>query len=304
MPVTVLITGGTGFIGSALTALLVSKGYHVAILSRTPRTNTRNIRYFHWNISKGEIDLTAFENVHTIIHLAGVSIAEGRWTAKRKQQISNSRIEGTKLLYRTLMEHQESLSIKTFIGATATGIYGSQTSDTVFKETSKSGSDFLAEVCVAWEAEIQKMKSLGMRTVLLRTGIVLGKNGGALHKMATPFRFGMGAALASGKQYMPWIHLNDLCKLYLFALENPSVSGVFNAVAGASTTNAQLSKQIAKQLNRPLFLPNIPNWFLKLIFGEMAVILTSGSRVSAQKVKEAGFDFEFEEIETALEDLL
>jgi uncharacterized protein len=302
MKETILITGGSGLVGKVLTSLLTAQGYAVSILSRSPRKATENVTYYTWDLDKNEIDTNCFLKATHIIHLAGENVASGRWTTQKKELILKSRTRSTALLYQALSKspHQ----VKAFVSASATGFYGSQTSDTLFSEDHPSGADFLAHVCRDWEDSVDRIASLGIRTVKLRTGVVLANKGSALQKMLPPFQMGLGSAIGTGKQYLPWIHISDLCNMYLMALNKPKMHGSFNAVVGDDTTNAQLSKAIAQQLNKPFFMPNVPAFLLWLVFGKMAVILTNGSRVSAQKIKEAGFVFEFESLEEALRDLL
>lgn len=298
----VLITGGTGFVGQYLTKCLISNGYRVSILSRGIRENTKDVSYFLWDVENKLIDKTCLQKVQTIIHLSGENVAESKWTKDRKDKILQSRVQSTELLYDLLSK--ESHNVKSFISASATGIYGSQTTRNIYEEKDALGTDFLAKVCTEWESVVFEMNSIGIRTVALRTGIVLAENHGALAKMILPFKLGLGSALGSGKQYMPWIHIEDLCKMYLFALENCDISGAYNAVVGDDLNNEELSKALAKVLKRPFFMPKVPQSILKLIFGEMAVILTKGSRVSSEKIKNEGFDFSFPELNKALQNLL
>lgn len=298
----VLITGGTGFVGQYLTKFLILKGYRVSILSRAIRENTEDVSYFLWDVENKLIDKTCLQKVQTVIHLSGENVADSKWTKDRKDKILQSRVQSTELLYDLLSK--ESHNVKSFISASATGIYGSKTTRNIYKEKDELGTDFLSKVCSEWESVIFQMNSIGIRTVALRTGIVLAKDKGALAKMMFPFRLGLGSALGSGKQYLPWIHIEDLCKMYLFAIENPSISGAYNAVVGDDLNNEELSKALANVLNRPFFMPKIPQFLLNFIFGEMSVILTKGSRVSSDKIKNEGFEFSFPEVNKALQNLL
>jgi uncharacterized protein (TIGR01777 family) len=297
----VLITGGSGFVGVYLTKHLLAKGYKVSVLSRSIMENTSDVNYFLWDIEAKTIDKTCLDNVQTIIHLAGENVASGRWSETRKKRILQSRIESTELLYDLLST--ESHVVKSFISASAIGIYGSVTSDLILEENNIAGTDFLANVCEQWESSIFKVYTLGIRTVALRTGIVLASDQGALAKMRTPFKLGFGSALASGNQYIPWIHIHDLCQMYVFAMENQDIKGAFNAVVGDEVTNEEFSRKFAKAVKRPLFMPNIPKFIMQLIFGEMSVILTEGSRISSEKIKAKGFQFSFSNLSEALEKL-
>jgi len=302
MKETILITGGTGLIGKALTALFISKGYHISILSRKNRKNSKNISYYKWNLEKRKIDKNCLLNTNYIIHLAGERVATKRWSSKRKQQILNSRVASTNLLYGLLSSKKN--KVKAFISASAIGYYGTVTSDQVFNEESAPGIDFLARVCKDWENAVNQIKSLNIRTVIFRTGIVLGKEKSALQKITPLFRMGLGTSIGDGKQYIPWIHLDDLCNIFNTALVNTNLKGPYNAVVGDNLTNQELSKAIAKQLKKPFFMPKTPRFILNLLYGEMSVILTDGSRVSAKKIKNEGVEFTYNTIEKALKNLL
>ena len=297
----VLITGGTGFVGEYLTKYLISKGYRVSILSRRLLENTSDVNYFLWDIEDQTVDKTCLHKVQTIIHLAGENVASGKWSADRKKRILNSRTQSTELIHDLL--RTESHNVKNFISASATGIYGSVTTETIFKENSEVGTDFLAGVCADWESSIFEMNTLGVRSVALRTGIVLAKDQGALAKMRIPFILGIGSPIATGKQYMPWIHIEDLCGMYVFTVENEQIKGAYNAVVGDSLSNEELSRKFAQILKRPFFMPNVPKLIMKLIFGEMSLILTEGSRVSSEKIKKEGFKFSYPSLSLAFENL-
>ena len=302
MKETVLITGGTGLVGKVLSKQFILQGYKVAILTRNLKTETATTKYYKWNIEANEIDVNCIAEADYIIHLVGENVAGGMWTAKQKDRILSSRVNATELLYKTLSENKN--KVKAFVSASATGYYGTYTSTTIFKEEDAVGNDFLANVCEQWEEGVTKISSLGIRTLKLRTGVVLGSEKSALQKMLFPFQLGLGSAIGSGKQIMPWIHINDLCALYIWGLKNANKEGVYNAVVGDFLTNKELGKAIAKQLNKPFFMPNIPAFIMCLVFGEMAVILIEGSGVSSEKIKKEGFVFKYPTIETALEDLL
>ena len=292
----VLITGGTGLIGKRLSFLLASRGYEVRILSRS-NSLKNNYKTFLWNVTEQYINDSAFEGLNHIIHLAGAGIADKRWSEKRKKEIIASRVASTNLLYNTVKRLKTPLS--SFISASATGFYGAVTSETIFKEIDKPAKDFLGKVCSLWERSIFQFKEIKIRTVALRTGIVLSKDGGALKKMKTPII----TALGNGKQYMPWIHIDDLCELYIKAIEDQEFKGAFNAVSSEHISNLSFSKKISKIFNHPFLAIGAPSFILQIVFGEMSTIILNGSRISANKIKQAGFKFKFENLEKALKNL-
>lgn len=297
----ILITGGTGLVGQALTQLLLKEGYQVSYLSRSEQ-NIPNIKTYLWDVKKQTIDAQAIQKADAIIHLAGAGVAEERWTNSRKQEILESRTDSTTLLVKALKD--TSHAVKTFISASAIGYYGLDTGSTLINEDSQAGNDFLAEVTKSWERSVEDISDLGIRTTKLRIGVVLSEKGGALPKIMQPVKFGAGAALGSGKQYMSWIHIKDLARMFLFVLQQDKMEGIYNAVGPNPLNNAEITQAIAKTLGRPLFLPNVPEFALKLMMGEMAGIVTGGNRVSSQKIEKAGFDFQFAEISPALKDLI
>ncbi|MBN8822712.1 MULTISPECIES: TIGR01777 family oxidoreductase [unclassified Spirosoma] len=302
MQQTVLITGGTGTIGRRLTQLLQAQGYQVALLSHSAKT-LPGLKVYQWDIEKGEIALEAIQTADHIVHLAGEGIADGRWTDSRKEKILNSRTQSTDLLAKVLAENDH--HVKSFIGASAIGFYGGDTSDRPLTETSEGGSDFLAQVVRAWERSEMQIASLGIRTVLLRTGVVLTADGGALPKIAQPIRLGAGAPIGSGQQYIAWIHLDDMCRMYTQALTDTTWQGIYNAVAPNPVTNETLTKAIADVLHRPLILPNIPEFTIKLLYGEMAIVVTGGNYVLNKRIAdETTFTYQYADLKTALEDLL
>jgi uncharacterized protein (TIGR01777 family) len=293
---TVLITGGTGLIGKRLAFLLQSKGYEVRLLSRSENPDTK-YKTFVWDINKGYINEKAFEQVDYIIHLAGAGIADKKWSAARKKVLIDSRVESTKLLLAYVKKLN--VSLKAFISSSAVGYYGSITSEIIFKEDDNPGNDFLAEICKLWEAAIFQFQGESIRTVAIRTGIVLSQKGGALKKMKTP----VITALGNGLQYMPWIHIDDLCEIYIKAIEDSTMEGAYNGVAPEHEINKTFSKKLAKAFKRPFLPIPAPAFVLKTVFGEMATILLNGSRISSQKTSDAGFKFSFPLLKDALLDL-
>lgn len=286
--------------GTALTELLLQKGYHVSHLGRSPSSN--KVKCYRWSITQKYIDPQAIEGVDAIIHLAGASVAEKRWTHSRKREILESRTKSTELIYQTLQS--QSNQVKVVISATAVGYYGLSKSDDWYDETNGYGNDFLATVCKEWEASADPIETLSKRLVKIRVGVVLSNKGGALTQMATPVSWCVGAALGSGKQWVSWIHIDDMCQIFLQALEKETMTGVYNGVAPNPVTNRDLNKAIAKALHRPLFLPPVPEFALKIILGEMSQIVVTGARVSCSKIKSAGVEFKFPIVEDALKNLL
>ncbi len=295
----ILISGGSGLIGSALTNLLLANGHEVNHLSRS-KSSENDIPTFVWDVEKGEIDDAAFQGVEAIIHLAGAGIADGRWTEQRKKIIIDSRVESANLLYRKAKELNAPL--KVFVSASGISYYGMDTTEKIYSETDPPSDDFIGTCCVLWEKAADQFSDLA-RVVKLRTGIVLAANGGALEKIAQPVKFGFGAPLGSGDQWVPYIHIDDLCAMYLAAIENESYHGVYNAVNGDHVTNKDLTKETAKALKKPLWLPNVPSFVLRAVFGEMGRLILEGSRASAKKIKSAGFQFKYNTLRDALRNI-
>lgn len=295
----VLITGAGGLIAQEL-AKKIENNYEVRFLTR----NKKRANEYEWNIKKGTIDESAFENISHMIHLAGANISEKRWTTERKKELISSRIDSAQLLLNTLK--RKNIQLKSFISASGINYYGTKTSEKISIETDGPGNDFLSEVVVLWEraADEFEQRNLAERVVKIRTAVVLSEKEGALKKMLPPIEYYIGSPLGTGKQYMPWIHINDICSIYEFALKNSHVNGAYNANSPEHITNEYLTKQIAKTIQKPLFMPNIPAFVLKLIFGELANALLEGSRTSSQKIQDAGFRFEFPNLQNSLEDLL
>lgn len=292
----VLITGGTGLIGKRLSFLLQSKGYEVRLLSRNEDSNSK-YHTFVWDIPKGYINEKAFEDIDYIVHLAGAGVADKKWSDARKKVVIDSRVDSTKLLLNYVQKLQ--IPLKAFISSSAVGYYGSITSEIIFKEEDNAGNDFLAEVCKLWENAIFQFQGERIRTVAIRTGIVLSQKGGALKKMKTP----VISTLGNGLQYMPWIHIDDLCEIYIKAIEDKKMEGAYNGVAPEHESNKTFSKKLAKVFKRPFLPIGAPAFVLKAVFGEMSTILLNGSRISSEKIKKAGFNFSFPLLKDALLDL-
>lgn len=298
----ILITGATGLVGKKLVDLLLSKGYCVHYLSTSKQKLQQNdtVKGFYWNIKTNEIDSEAFTNVSVIFHLAGSSIAK-RWTKKYKQEIIESRVLSIQLLHKTLasIEHR----VTHFISASAIGIYSSSFSKNYTENDSEIDNSFLGEVVKKWETEVDTLSSLNISVAKVRIGLVLSREGGALTEMVKPVKFGLGSALGNGKQFQSWIHIDDLVGIFYFVLKN-NLSGTFNAVSSNPVTNTELTRAIAKTIQKPFFMPNVPGFVLKLILGEMSYLLLSSQKVSNEKIISNGFLFQFDDLDKALEDCL
>lgn len=298
-PKHILLTGGTGAVGKHLTNLLLEKGYQVSHLSRKQGADPR-IKTFLWDVSKGVIDEQCIDGVDTIIHLAGASIADGRWTDERKKQMIDSRTESIRLIY-DLMRRKPN-KVTRIISAAAIGYYGDR-ADEILVEDSAPGQGFMPECCVDWEKAVDEGKALGLSILKFRTGVMLDKNEGALPQMAKPIKLFAGAPLGSGRQWVPWIHWADVAGIYLFGLENEQLQGVFNMTAPNPATNQQLMKAIARQVHRPLWPIKVPKFALKILMGEMSVLVLGSTRVSPQKIEDAGYQFQHPDLGEALKDI-
>jgi len=296
----VLIAGGSGLIGNHLAKKLLEKHYHISILTRKKNKDSV-FEQFTWDINKGYIQDEAFDRVDYLINLAGTGIADARWTKQQKQKISDSRLVSSGLLFEYIrnLKHKP----KAYISASAVGYYGSTTSEHIFNETERAGDDFLADVCKKWEEASFKFESIGVRTVVLRTGVVFDKTQGAFPKMTQSLKYGFVAGVGSGKQYIPWIHIDDLISMYHYSIENEKIRGIYNAVSPEHCTQDELTKKI-KIITKKIKFPNLPGILLKVFFGEMSSILLNGSRITSGKITKTGFKFKYEKIEDALNVLL
>lgn len=302
MQKTVLITGGTGAIGRRLTQLIRQQGFNVSLLSRSAKA-LPDVTVYQWDVKKAQIDSQAITTADYIIHLAGEGIADSRWTDARKDGILTSRTQSTALLAKALRENKH--HVQAFLGASAIGFYGGDTNDRPLIETSEGGTDFIAQVVRAWERSEDQVAALGIRTVKFRIGVVLMTDGGALPKLAQPVRLGAGAPIGSGQQYISWIHLDDLCRQFITALTDETWQGVYNAVAPTPVTNETMTRTIAQVLHRPMILPNIPAFVIKLAFGEMGIVVTGGNYVLNKRiVDETSFQYQYADLTNALENLL
>ena len=295
----VLITGGTGLIGTRLAEMLIDSGYEVALLSREPNKSS-HYRSFRWDPRAGTIDEAAVPYADYIVSLAGASVSDGKWTDERKRDIMTSRLGGLALLSRELAKPGH--HVQAVISASAIGIYGDAGNQSVTEETPPAvpTHDFLADVSNQWELAAAPIAALGIRTVIPRIGVVLSTEGGALPQIARPVKLGAGAALGSGRQFMSWIHLDDLCRLFIVMLEDTAWRGTYNAVAPYPATNQAFTEVLADVLHRPLLLPKVPAFGLKLAMGEMSEIVLASQNVSAAKVLAQGFQYEYPELRGAL----
>lgn len=298
----ILIAGGTGFVGKHLISYLTERGYSINVLTREPKKdNLQDIKYYKWDIQSELIEEGAFEGVGIIINLTGANIGEKRWTSKRKKEILESRTKSIDLIFKYVKTN--GFKINTFISSSAVGYYGAITSSEIFNESSKNGKDFLAFVCEEWEKSALQFESLGVKTVILRKGVIIGRDGGMYQKLAPLAKFRINTSLGTGMQYLPWMDIRDLLRLYNFILELNDFKGVFNAVASEHITMNEFSKSLLHSFGKNSILPNAPSFVIKLLFGEMSVMLLEGSRVSNEKLKRAGFHFEFDLIQKSLSDL-
>lgn len=294
----ILITGATGLVGTALKKHLLAQGYEVNTLSRKESDDPNN---FTWDVYKGEIDTQCLTGVDAIIHLAGEPVAEKKWTKERKKQIIDSRVKSTQLIYKAIQSNPDH-QIKSFISASAVGFYG-DCGDEILTEESQNGYGFLAECCKLWEDAVDEGKKLSLRIVKLRTGIVFSTKGGALPQLDKPVRLFAGAALGTGKQWTPWLHIDDMAAMYVYALENFNMESSYNACAPFPVTNEGLTKAIAKHLHRPFWSVKVPRKAIELLMGERTEAVMMSNNTAAQKILDAGFKFKFTHLDDALANL-
>lgn len=299
---TVLITGATGLIGQEIVKICHDQNMNVHYLttSKNKLTTTDNYKGFYWNPDTKEIDIFCFEGVDTIINLVGASISK-RWTDSYKKEIITSRTETAQLLLDTIKSNN--FPIKQIVSASAIGIYPNSVTNYYEEDEPSVSASFLGQVVERWEAIVDQFASAGIQLAKIRIGLVLSTKGGALPEIAKPIRLGLGAAFGSGEQWQSWIHIKDLARLFVFAVTN-NLEGTYNGVAPNPVSNLELTKTVAKTLHKPLILPNIPKFAMKLVLGEMHILLFESQRVSASKIEETGFDFEYHHLEPALLDIL
>lgn len=302
---TVLITGGTGMVGTALTKKLLASGYRVIILTRDPgnRPKSENQIYAHWDIGKSQIDTEAIKQADFIIHLAGAGVVDKKWTPAYKRVIIESRTNSAQLLINALKNTEN--KVQALISASAIGWYGADKDEkTLFLENDQPADDFLGNTCKLWEQCVEPASKLGKRLVKFRIGIVLSNEGGALAEFRKPLRFGMAAILGNGKQILSWIHIDDLCDMFINAIENKNMDGIYNAVAPNPVSNKTLILTLAKTKNRFYIPVYVPAFVLKLVLGQRSEEVLKSTTVSATKVTETGFMHRFNTIQEALSDLL
>jgi uncharacterized protein len=306
---TVLITGGTGLVGNALTQQLIKKGYQVIILTRKMpdrNANQLHVKYALWNVREKSIDSEAIQQADHIIHLAGAGVVDKRWSNTYKKEIQDSRTQSSALLVQALQQNEN--RIKTIVSASAIGWYGADgethQKGQGFTESASSAPDFLGETCKLWEQSIEPAVQMGKRVVKLRTGIVLSNEGGALAEFKKPLQFGIAGILSKGTQIVSWIHIDDLCRMYVEALQNQQLSGAYNAVAPAPVSNKTLTLELASIIKGKFFIPvHVPAIVLKMMLGESSVEVLKSCTVSCEKIKQAGFTFLYPSIEAALHQL-
>ncbi len=300
----VLISGGSGLVGTRLTEILLKKGYQVGHISRSKPSYAKatddKIETIVWDLKNKTIDTEKVEKYDYLINLVGAGIADKKWTDQRKEVIIKSRTSSVDFLF-DLMKDKK-INFQSVVSASASGFYGFKTSDHIHLEDENPGSDFLAKTCVSWENAAHQIRSLNIPTSIVRIGIVLSTNGGALKELAKPVKMGVGSPLGDGKQYIPWIHIDDLCGIFIHAMEN-KLNDTFNAGADEQVDNATFTKTLASVLDKPYWAPNVPAFVMKIILGERAVMVLEGSRISNEKIKANGFKFKFSKLREALEEL-
>jgi len=306
---TVLITGGTGMIGKRLTEILVEKGYKVIVLTRNPSSvsyHLPSVSYAQWNIEKQTIDVDAIQNADHIIHLAGAGVADKRWSIKRKKEIVDSRVNSSALIVKAVKEIPN--KIKAVISTSAIGWYGADTNESLqngFNEEAKADDAFLGSTCKTWEESINPVLQMNKRLVKLRVGIVLSNAGGALAEFRKPIQMGVAAILGNGKQIISWVHVDDLCNMFIYAMEHDEMKGVYNAVAPDPVSNKILTITLAKMMKGRFFIPvYVPSFLLKIILGEMSIEVLKSATVDSNKIKKAGYAFLYPTIISALKNLL
>jgi uncharacterized protein (TIGR01777 family) len=297
----VLITGGSGLIGKHLTSKLLDSGNKVSHLSRNTAKPGLG-RVFKWIPDKEFIDPEALDGIDYIVHLAGANIGEKRWNEKRKTEIIESRVNSAKFLHKVISG--KGIRLKAFISASATGFYGTSASGKFFNENDPPGNDYLANVCQQWEEASDLFNNSGIRTVNIRTAVVLEKSDSALSKLMKPAKYGFLFQTGDGRQYMPWIHIKDLCNIYLKAIIESGMSGSYNATAPQSVTHAEFIKTLGRVMKKPVFPIYVPGFVLKALLGEMSEVVLKGNPVSSEKIMNAGYRFIYSNLETALSNII
>lgn len=297
---TILVTGASGLIGQKLIALLLEENYTVKTLTRAPFKTNEKVQQCIWDVELQQIDLKALEEVNTIIHLAGESVAGKRWTKTQKERLHNSRIDSTRLLFNTLSKIRH--SVKNIISASAVGYYGDRGA-ALLNEESPMGTGFLAELCRDWEREVMKFSTLNIREVRGRIGIVLSKTGGALPEMMKTFPMGIAGYFAKENLYYPWIHIDDLCAAFLYCIENENCNGAFNFTGPAPVLQKEIITTAVETFHSKAIVAPIPPFILKLALGEMAEMVLNSQRCIPEKLSNQGFRFQFSTIQEAMRHL-
>lgn len=296
----ILISGATGLVGKKLSRKLFERGYQVEILVRSKPQNS-DFKSYEWNYEKKFLEEGALDNTYIFIHLAGASISK-RWTKDYKEEVYKSRVDSAQFIFEEMQKRK--IYPEAVISSSAVGIYGQTTSQQIFTENDQSANDFLGNVCKDWEEKAFQFQELGSRVVCIRTSTVLSEKGGALEVLKRPIELNVGAALGTGDQYFPWIHIDDLVNIYFKAVEDVSMNGVYNASAPDFINNRELTRKIASHLDKKLWLPNIPKFIIKTVLGEMSVLALEGSRISSNKIENAGFKFQYNNLDAALSDVI
>ena len=296
----ILISGATGLVGKKLCKKLYERGYQVEILVRSKSKQTE-FKSYVWDYENGFLEEGALDNTYIFIHLAGASISK-RWTESYKKEIYNSRINSAQFIFEQMKK--QNIYPEAVISSSAVGFYGQITSQHIFSENDPPAEDFLGNVCADWELKALQFEKLGSRVVRVRTSTVLSEKDGALKVLKKPIELNVGAALGTGDQYFPWIHIDDLVNIYFKSLEDVSMNGAYNAVAPDFTNNRELTKKIASHLGKKIWLPNIPKFIIKAALGEMSVLALEGSRVSSRKIENSGFKFIYNSLDKALADVI
>ena len=296
----ILISGATGLVGRKLARKLFERGYQVEILVRSKSQNS-DFKSYEWNYEKKFLEEGALDNTYVFIHLAGATISK-RWTKSYKEEVYNSRVDSAQFIYEEMQKRK--IYPEAVISSSAVGIYGQTTSQQIFTENDQPANDFLGKVCKDWEQKAFQFQNLGSRVICVRTSTVLSEKGGALEVLKKPIELNFGAVLGTGEQYFPWIHIDDLVSIYIKAVEDVSMNGAYNASAPDFINNRELTKKIASHLHKKIWLPNIPKFIIETVLGEMSVLALEGSRISSNKIENAGFKFQYNNLEKALSDVI
>ncbi|KFC17962.1 TIGR01777 family oxidoreductase [Epilithonimonas lactis] len=296
----ILISGATGLVGKKIARKLFERGYQVEILVRSKPQNS-DFRSYEWNYEKKFLEGGALDNTYIFIHLAGASISK-RWTKTYKEEVYKSRVDSAQFIFEEMQKRK--IYPEAVISSSAAGIYGQTTSQQIFTENDQHANDFLGNVCKDWEEKAFQFQELGSRVVCVRTSTVLSEKGGALEVLKKPIELNVGAALGTGDQYFPWIQIDDLVNIYVKAVEDVSMNGAYNASAPDFINNRELTRKIASHLGKKLWLPNIPKFIIKTVLGEMSVLALEGSRISSNKIENAGFKFQYNNLDAALSDVI